>query len=67
MIKENRRDKMQRLILKRIKKKSDMPKNPILISYIELNKMNFDFIFDANDRCFFKGNNKIYEVVNKIE
>jgi hypothetical protein len=58
---------MQRLILKRIKKKSEQPIKPLPITQLHLNDMYFSLYIDVGDRYFIEGNNKVYEIVNKIE
>jgi hypothetical protein len=64
----NKVDKMQRLILKRIKKKSDMPKlDTHNITNMVLNNIRFCLFLDSDDRYFLEGNKKIYEIVNKID
>ena len=58
---------MQQLMLKRIRKKADYPtRYNKKITSMMLNGMSFDLIMDSNDNYFFRGNNKIYQLVNKI-
>ena len=58
---------MQELKLKRIKKKSELPKyDKIPITSMNLNDMLFSLYLDSDDRYFLEGNEKIYEIVNEI-
>lgn len=57
----------QQLILKRVKKKEFLPIKPIPIKQMKLNGMYFDLLLDKMDRYYLRGNNKIYQIVNKIE
>ena len=57
---------MQQLKIKRIKKKTEMAIDPILVTTLHLNKMIFSLYLDKGDRYFLVGNDKIYEIVNDI-
>ena len=57
---------MQQLKIKRIKKKSLMPIDPILMTTLRLNKMTFSLYLDKGDRYFLVGNDKVYEIVNDL-
>ena len=59
-------NEMQQLKIKRIKKKSLMPVEPILMTTLRLSKMTFSLYLDKGDRYFLVGNDKIYEIVNDI-
>lgn len=62
-------DRMQRLKLKRIKKKSDMPKrNTIQFMNIVLNEQAFDIAEEKDGRIIITNhdNDKVYELINEI-
>lgn len=61
---------MQRLKLKRVKKKADMPKrNTVNCIAFDLNNQYFTLSVELDDRVFVTNNSneKIYQLINEID
>ena len=60
--------KYQRLKLKRIKNKRDLPEKPLLVKSFVLNKQSFQLLVGLENRIYIKNqdNDKFYELINEV-